>query len=167
MLYPGITEKEAARLLTEWLQDNGVHDWLHKPFAWFGDRTAFEGFGLKHMGGFNLAFFPSNRQLETDMPVILDVAPVLDGVVADVGYAHCLGHNPILEQLQDDLMDHRDMIVRLVKARRPMAEVAQEVDAVPPPGCRAAPQGLSVQVLAHRVAKIHKLSKPRFVARSG
>ncbi|MFP5303417.1 M24 family metallopeptidase, partial [Cobetia sp. SIMBA_158] len=93
-----------------------------KPFAWFGERTAFEGFsGLKHMGGFNLAFFPSHRQLETDMPVILDVAPVLDGVVADVGYAHCLGRNPILEQLQDDLMDHRDMIVRLVKARRPMA----------------------------------------------
>ncbi|KVL37169.1 M24 family metallopeptidase [Burkholderia sp. MSMB1835] len=169
MLYPGITEKEAARLLTEWLQDNGVHDWLHKPFAWFGDRTAFEGFsGLKHMGGFNLAFFPSNRQLETDMPVILDVAPVLDGIVADVGYAHCLGRNPILEQLQDDLMDHRDMIVRLVKARRPMAEVAQEVDAL----CRR--QGVEprhkaypFKVLAHRVAKIHKLSKPRFVARFG
>ena len=146
-----------------------MHDWLHKPFAWFGDRTAFEGFsGLKHMGGFNLAFFPSNRQLETDMPVILDVAPVLDGVVADVGYAHCLGHNPILEQLQDDLMDHRDMIVRLVKARRPMAEVAQEVDAL----CRR--QGVEprhkaypFKVLAHRVAKIHKLSKPRFVARFG
>lgn len=61
MLYPGITEKEAARLLTEWLQDHGVHDWLHKPFAWFGDRTAFEGFsGLKHMGGFNFGVASGN-----------------------------------------------------------------------------------------------------------
>ncbi|CAN0628558.1 protein of unknown function [Burkholderia multivorans] len=170
MLHPGITEKEAARLLTEWLQDHGVRDWLHKPFAWFGERTAFEGFsGLAHMGGFNLAFFPGNRQLETDMPVILDVAPVLDGVVAaDVGYAHCLGENPILEQLQDDLMAHREMIVRLVKERRPMAEVARAVDAL----CRR--QGVEprhkaypFKVLAHRVAKLHRRSKPRFVARFG
>ncbi|MFX8184123.1 hypothetical protein ABTL26_20140, partial [Acinetobacter baumannii] len=36
MLRPGMTEKDAARLLTEWLGDRGVHDWLHKPFAWFG-----------------------------------------------------------------------------------------------------------------------------------
>ncbi|KVU40757.1 Xaa-Pro aminopeptidase [Burkholderia ubonensis] len=169
LLYPGITEKEAARLLAEWLQDHGVRDWLHKPFAWFGERTAFEGFsGPRHLGGFNLAFFPSHRQLEADMPVILDVAPVLDGIVADVGYAHCLGENPILEQLQDDLMAHRELIVRLVKARRPMAEVAQEVDAL----CRR--QGVEprhkaypFKVLAHRVAKIHTLSKPRFVARFG
>lgn len=34
------------------------------------------------------------------MPVILAVAPVLDGIVADVGRAHCLGHNPILELLK-------------------------------------------------------------------
>ncbi len=169
MLYPGITEKQAAQLMTEWARDHGVHDWLHKPFAWFGDRTAFEGFsGLKHLGGFNLAFFPSNRVLEPDMPVILDVAPVVDGIVADVGYATCLGHNPILEQLQDDLIAHRDMIVKLVKERRTLAEVAQEVDAL----CRR--QGVEprhkaypFKVLAHRVAKLHKLSKPRFVARFG
>nr|WP_179402359.1 M24 family metallopeptidase [Burkholderia guangdongensis] len=169
MLYPGITEKAAARLLAEWLQDHGVRDWLHKPFAWFGERTAFEGFsGLKHMGGFNLAFFPGNRQLETDMPVILDVAPVLDGIVADVGYACCLGENPILAQLQDDLIDHRELIVRLVKARRPMAEVAQAVDAL----CRR--QGVEprhkaypFKVLAHRVARIEHPWKPHFVARFG
>ncbi|KVK87232.1 M24 family metallopeptidase [Burkholderia sp. MSMB1498] len=169
MLYPGITEKQAAKLMIEWAQDHGVHDWLHKPFAWFGDRTAFEGFsGLKHLGGFNLAFFPSNRTLEPDMPVILDVAPVVDGIVADVGYATCLGHNPVLEQLQDDLIAHREMIVKLVKERRTLAEVAQEVDAL----CRR--QGVEprhkaypFKVLAHRVAKLHKLSKPRFVARFG
>ena len=112
MLLPGMTEKDAARLLTEWLQDHGVRDWLHKPFAWFGDRTAFEGFsGLSHMAGFNLAFFPSSRRLEENMPVILDVAPVLNGVIADVGYATCIGVNPILEQLKDDLAEHRELIV--------------------------------------------------------
>ncbi|CAE6730488.1 hypothetical protein R69927_01793 [Paraburkholderia domus] len=112
MLLLGMTEKDAARLLTEWLQDHGVRDWLHKPFAWFGDRTAFEGFsGLSHMAGFNLAFFPSSRRLEENMPVILDVAPILNGVIADVGYATCIGVNPILEQLKDDLAEHRELIV--------------------------------------------------------
>ncbi|KVE28591.1 Xaa-Pro aminopeptidase [Burkholderia singularis] len=170
MLRPGITEKEAVRLMIEWAHDHGVHDWLHKPFAWFGDRTAFaEGFsGVRHLGGFNLAFFPSDRQLEADMPVILDVAPVVDGIVADVGYATCIGHNPILEQLQDDLIAHRELIVRLVKERHTLADVAREVDAL----CRK--QGVEprhkaypFKVLAHRVAKLRHLSKPRFVARFG
>jgi hypothetical protein len=169
MLRPGMTEKDAARLLIEWAGDHGVRDWLHKPFAWFGDRTAFEGFsGLKHLGGFNLAFFPSNRRLEPDMPIILDVAPVVDGVVADVGYAHCLGHNPILEQLQDDLIAHRELIVRLVRERRTLAEVAQAVDALcQRQGVAPRHKAYPFKVLAHRVAKLHDPAKPRFVARFG
>ncbi len=79
-LRPGVTEKEVAARLLAWLRDHGVSDWLHKPFAWFGDRTAFQGFsGLSHMAGFNLQFFPSSRRLEKNMPFILDVAPVKVG----------------------------------------------------------------------------------------
>ncbi|WP_323120029.1 M24 family metallopeptidase [Burkholderia alba] len=169
MLYPGITEKDAARLMIEWAQDHGVRDWLHKPFAWFGDRTAFDGFdGLRHMGGFNLAFFPSARRLEPDMPVILDVAPVVDGVVADVGYALCVGHNPILDQLQDDLIAHRELIVRLVRERRTLADVAREVDALcKRQGVAPRHKAYPFKVLAHRVAKLHGAAKPRFVARFG
>lgn len=169
LLRPGMTEKDAARLLSEWLQDHGVHDWLHKPFAWFGDRTAFEGFsGLSHMAGFNLAFFPGSRRLEENMPIILDVAPVLNGVIADVGYATCVGTNPILEQLKDDLAEHRELIVSMVKQRRTLADVARAVDLL----CRQ--QGVEprhkaypFKVLAHRVAKLHNPAKPRFVARFG
>ncbi|CAJ0696822.1 M24 family metallopeptidase [Ralstonia mannitolilytica] len=169
MLRPGMTEKDAAKLLTEWLGDRGVHDWLHKPFAWFGDRTAFQGFsGLAHMGGFNLAFFPSSRRLEENMPVILDVAPVRNGVIADVGYAMCLGENAILEQLQDDLMAHRELIVRLVRERRSMADVARAVDQLcMKQGVEPRHKAYPFKVLAHRVAKLQSPSTPRFVARFG
>lgn len=171
MLYPGITEREAVRLMTEWGHDHGVHDWLHKPFAWFGDRTAFEGAsfsGLRHLGGFNLAFFPTGRALGENDPYILDVSPVVDGFCADVGYAGCLGRNAILDQLQDDLIAHRELIVKLVKERRNMADVAREVDAL----CRR--QGVeprhkayTFKVLAHRVARIHNPHRPVFVGRFG
>ena len=59
-----------------WLQDHGVDDWFHQPFAWFGSRTSFKGFdGLRHLGGFNLAFYPGKQRLEEGMPFILDCAP--------------------------------------------------------------------------------------------
>ena len=77
-LESGVTEKQAAQRIREYLLDRGVEDWFHTPFAWFGDRTAFRGFRLP------LQFFPSNRALEEHMPFILDCAPVLDGYVADI-----------------------------------------------------------------------------------
>ena len=61
-LKPGVSEKEAAALMKTWLQDHGVKDW-------FGPRTVFKGFdGLRHLGGFNLAFYPGKQQLEEGMP---------------------------------------------------------------------------------------------------
>ena len=53
---------------------------FHEPFAWFGDRTAFRGFGP------DTDFLPTDRKLEKGMPVILDIAPIRDGYAADIGY---------------------------------------------------------------------------------
>ena len=78
-LKPGMTEKEAARLQEVWLLDHGVTDWFHAPFAWFGDRTAFQGFKVA------LQFLPTNRRLEENMPFILDNAPVVNGVAPKPG----------------------------------------------------------------------------------
>ncbi len=165
----GMTEKQVAARLLEWLQDHGVRDWLHKPFAWFGDRTAFQGFsGLSHMAGFNLQFFPGSRRLEENMPFILDVAPVLDGALADVGYAGTLGHNPTLERLQDDLMAHRELIVRLVKQRHTLADVARAVDGLClRQGVEPRHKAYPFKVLAHRVAKLERPATPRSVGRFG
>ncbi len=123
-LKPGMTEKEAARLQEVWLLDHGVTDWFHSPFAWFGDRTAFQGFKVA------IQFLPTNRRLEENMPFILDNAPVVNGYVADIGYAGVLGENKVLDLLLDDLAEHRALILKLIKERRPMSEVSRAVDAL-------------------------------------
>ena len=121
-LKPGITEKQAARLQEVWLLDHGVTDWFHAPFAWFGDRTAFQGFKVA------LQFLPTNRRLEENMPFILDNAPVVGGYVADIGYSGVLGENRILDLLLDDLAEHRRLILDLIRQQLPMNQVSQAVD---------------------------------------
>jgi Xaa-Pro aminopeptidase len=144
---PGMSERQVARLMKTWLLDHGVEDWFHQPFAWFGDRTAFRGFA-----GFHPAFFPTARELEPDMPFILDCAPVLEGAVADIGYSGCLGENPTLALLQDDLAEHRALILRLVKARASLADVSRAVDQLcARQGVEPRHKAYPFQVLAHRV----------------
>jgi Xaa-Pro aminopeptidase len=121
-LEPGMTEREAAHRLTRRLVGDGADDWFHRPFAWFGDRTAFRNFRVP------LQFFPTNRRLEEGMPFILDAAPVIAGATADIGYAGCLGDNPALDRVRDDLAAHRAFIVELVRERRTFREVYEAVD---------------------------------------
>ena len=121
-LAPGVTERQAARRLRRLLESRGVDDWFHVPFAWFGDRTAFRGVVLPHQ------FLPTGRRLAEGMPYILDAAPIADGYTADIGYAGCLGANPTWEKLTADLAVYREMIVELVRERRPFADIYAEVD---------------------------------------
>lgn len=161
-LKPGISEKEAAALMKTWLQDHGVRDWFHQPFAWFGRRTAFEGFdGLRHLGGFNLAFYPGKQRLEEGMPFILDCAPTLGAYTADIGYSGALGVNPVLDLLMDDLMAHRELIVQRVKQRQPLAQVSQAVDRLcAEQGTLPRHKAYPFEVLAHRVEKLGERNGP-------
>jgi Xaa-Pro aminopeptidase len=121
-LQPGITERETTDRMRSWLIDHGVDDWFHLPFAWFGDRTAFRGFRQP------LQFFPTDRELEPDMPFILDCAPVVGGFTADIGYASCLGENAILDRILDDLAVHRALILEQVRQRRTFRDIYEAVD---------------------------------------
>ena len=160
-LEPGVTEKQAARRMREYLTERGVADWFHTPFAWFGDRTAFRDFrGLTTP----LQFFPTNRQLVENMPFILDCPPVRDGYVADIGYAGCLGTNRIYEQLMDDLAEYRVLILTRVRDGVPLQRIYQDVDVL------IARQGYDNRhrvypgrVIAHQVKRVRS-RLPRFVA---
>lgn len=121
-LKPGVTERDAARMQREWLRERGVRDWFHLPFAWFGDRTAFTGFKVP------LQFFPTDRKLEPGMPFILDLAPILKGCTADVGYSGCLGLDPMHERLMADLLEHRELILNAVRERRSLREIYEDVE---------------------------------------
>jgi Xaa-Pro aminopeptidase len=145
-LRPGVTEKLAAARLGERLHDAGVRGFFHRPFAWFGDRTCFAGFRTP------LDFFPSDRALEPGMAAILDVAPVLDGYAADIGYSFSCGDNPELERLRSDLEGFRALILELVGRGETLAEIYRGVeDLLADLGLRNCHRHYPFGVLAHRV----------------
>lgn len=152
-LTPGVSEKQAAARMKGWLLDHGVDDWFHQPFAWFGDRTAFRGLiSLKQLGGFNPAFYASNRRLEENMPFILDCAPSIKGHTADIGYCGVIGENKTLDRLMDDLLEYRALIVTLVRQRKTLAQVSQAVDRLcDKHGYEPRHKAYPFEVLAHRV----------------
>lgn len=157
-LEPGVTEREAARRIRDYLVERGVQDWFHTPFAWFGDRTAFRGFKIP------LQFFPTHRRLEEGMPFILDCAPVRDGYVADIGYAGCIGDNPIFEKLMDDLIEYRKLIVEQVRAGQRLRDIYIEVDnLIAKQGYDNRHKVYPGRVIAHQVGKVHS-RLPKFIA---
>ena len=154
----GMTEREVAGKMKTWLLDHGVEGWFHQPFAWFGDRTAFRGLiALNQLKGFNPAFYPGLRKLEENMPYILDCAPVLNGAVGDIGYGGCLGENAELDELMDNLMAHRNLIVNEIRAGKTMAEVSQAVDRLcEQQGVEPRHKAYPFEVLSHRVEILPK-----------
>lgn len=157
-LKPGMTEREVAGKMKAWLLDHGVEGWFHQPFAWFGDRTAFRGLiSLNQLKGFNPGFYPGFRKLEENMPYILDCAPVLNGAVGDIGYVGCLGENAELDELLDNLMAHRNLIVNEIRAGKTMAEVSQAVDRLcEEQGVEPRHKAYPFEVLSHRVEILPK-----------
>ncbi|MFV2178620.1 M24 family metallopeptidase [Actinomadura sp. LOL_016] len=148
-LEPGVTEREACRRMRRWLRERGVDDWLHTPFAWFGDRSAFTGFRVPTQ------FLPSGARLEEGMPYVLDMAPVKDGYCADIGYGGVLGENRVWERVDADLAEYRTLILRLVRERRTFADVYAEVDAlIERQGHRSRHRKYPGRVIGHQVGVI-------------
>lgn len=148
-LRPGMTEREVARMMRDWLSDRGVTEYFHVPFVWFGDRTAFRGFRRAFQ------FFPTRRRLEPGMAVILDVAPARDGYAADIGYSCSLGYNGRVRALQRDLEAYRTLIPELVKKRATARAVYEEVDRlVQRQGYDNRHQVYPQRVLAHKVFRM-------------
>ena len=150
-LETGMTEKQAAGMMKTWLDERGVDSYLHKPFAWFGERTAFTGFWS------DFHFFPTDRRLEKGMPVILDVAPTVAGYTADIGYSFAFGERlPELNHMQRMLIEIRDYILQATLAERTFTEIYRGVDQlIAEAGFRNAHQVYPRRVLGHRVTKTH------------
>jgi hypothetical protein len=145
-LREGMTEREAARLIAVYLADHRVHEYFHKPFAWFRDRTALRNFRS------SFDFAPSEQRLLPGDAVILDVAPVVDGHAADVGYSCALGENAVQEQMAKDLVAYRSLIRDGVKARHKRSDIYREVDRlIELQGYENRHQRYPNRVLGHRV----------------
>ena len=159
-LKAGMTEREACALMKDDLRKRGVTQFFHEPFAWFGDRTALRGFGP------DTDFLPTDRKLETGMPVVLDIAPIRNGYAADIGYSTSFGRNADVEAMQHALMECRDFILKSVRARKPFRQIYRELD-----GVIARHGFLNVhriypkRVLAHRVFRYERSPVQRFLQR--
>jgi Xaa-Pro aminopeptidase len=152
-LRPGVTEKQAARELGRRLRAEGVQSFFHQPFAWFGDRTCFRGFRTP------FDFFPSERRLESGMAAILDVAPIVDGYAADIGYAFACGDNPLVERGVADLAEFRGLIVDKVNEGQTLGEIYRCVeDLLADLGYRNCHRKYPFGVLAHRVTRQPRLA---------
>lgn len=148
-LREGMTERDAARRMRVYLGDHGVREFFHRPFVWFGDRTAFTDFHT------NLHFFPTRRRLEPGMAVILDVAPIVDGHAADIGYACSFGANALHAQMLADLEPYRELILAGVRARKPQTEIYRDVDRlIEKQGYKSRHRRYPYRVLAHRVGYV-------------
>jgi Xaa-Pro aminopeptidase len=145
-LHAGVTEKQAAAMLGSRLRQHGVRQFFHQPFAWFGDRTGFAGITQP------LHFFPTDRQLELGMAAILDVAPIVDGYAADIGYSFACGDNAELDDLVAALEPFRAAILEHVSRGDTLAEIYRSVeDLLADLGVRNCHRHYPFGVLAHRV----------------
>lgn len=153
-LEAGVTEVEAADRLGAALRAAGVRSFFHRPFAWFGDRTAFSGFRTP------LDFFPhATRRLQPGMAAILDVAPIVDGYAADIGYSFALGDNEVLDQALSDLRHFRALVLERVNRGDSLGEVYRAVeDLLADLGYVNCHRKYPFGVLAHRVDRAPRSS---------
>jgi Xaa-Pro aminopeptidase len=165
-LRAGDTERQAAARLGALCKRRGVQGFFHQPFAWFGDRSGFSFYKKRRESGSWLErhlaepllagrFFPTERRLERGMAAILDVAPIVDGYAADIGYAFALGDNPTMERAKRDLLVWRQLILERVQAGATMRSIYRELDGeLERLGYESAHVHYPSRVLGHKVGRL-------------
>lgn len=118
----GWTEVQTTKLFKSFLLDLGVQSFFHHPFAWFGERTRFEG--IKNYSQFS----PSKRVIRPGEVFILDVAPIYRGYVADIGYSSCLGQNAEFNKAQAFLKELRKEIPQLFALKSEGGVIWNKID---------------------------------------
>lgn len=164
VLEVGMSEKEVCGLIEQYLNDIGVKSFFHKPFAWFGDRTKYHKFKNP------LDFLPSKKLLKKGDVVILDVAPIVNGYVADVGYTFVFQDNPSLElkNARNILLKIRKEIPELFMSNLSTTEIWHKVENdLIESGFTNVYKKYPFSVLAHRVHKVPLKNMSGFISPFG
>jgi len=158
LIRDGWTEHQAAELLNTWLRDHGVKSFFHKAFAWWGDRTRFEG--VKSYGD----YLPSRRVLLPGEVFILDVAPIVDGYICDIGFTGCLSENAELDAAKKFLKELWLVIPKLFNEMNSGGQIWDTLDAmIKDEGYDNVHAKYPFSVLGHRVYTI-KTAAPEWGA---
>jgi Xaa-Pro aminopeptidase len=175
-LHVGMTEKEAAKALEDWLRERGVTRFFHYGFAWFGDRTRFRDFerpsghALKQllspkMAHFGKQFLPTDRQLREGDAVILDIGPVLGRAASDMGYSCTLpgGETEEFHAARMALEPYRRMILEMVQEGATQARIYRDLDElIRDQGYENIHSYYPGSVVAHKVGRVRGVRLPTF-----
>ncbi len=159
----GMTEIEAAKLVDDFFTSRGHDLFFHKAFAWFGDRTAFKGFKRpEETLDLGNSFMPSEKRLEENMPVILDVAPSVEGHAVDIGYSFYFGANQEHQEARLLLIQFRDLILTMAQERRSIGDIYAAVEKlITENGFKNCHDLYPLGVLGHRIGKLPFLGLPK------
>ncbi len=156
MLRPGWSEAHTAELMNTWLHDHKVDSFFHKAFVWFGERTRFDG--VKNY----FEYLPTKRVLREGEVFILDIAPIVDGYICDIGYTDCIGANKEFEEARAYLKELRDHIPLMFGQNSTGGAIWKEIDEdMAQHGYENIHAKYPFSVLGHR---IHKSSLERIKA---
>lgn len=124
-LQTGMTERDAANLLRDWLKQHGVDEMAHRPLAWFGERTALRGADRLVPVGTRPSWFPGERVLEPGMAVALYCAPQRDGLIAEASLCAPVGQNPAYSALCSDVEVLREQLATAMNNGLPLSAVEE------------------------------------------
>lgn len=146
----GMTEREIAAWMHQYLHDHGVAGGFHRPLAWFGERTRFEGVKTESEA------YPTERKLTSDTePVIIDIAPIYNNYVSDIGFAFTKAPNPALIEAREFLLELRDKVADLFSTDMSVAEIWAEIDEIiKDRGYQNCHKKYVMSVLGHRVYRL-------------
>jgi hypothetical protein len=176
----GMTEKDAAHLLTLKAKEYGVEKYFHHPFAWFGDRTMFKDFtqplpilskstwktlkwpnGHNKLPHFGKEFMPSERKLTHNTAVILDLAPMKNHVFADIGYSNYFGKNADHDLMMVFLKKLKDSIPEIISQEKSIDKIYHSIDdMIKDNGFINCHQKYPLGVLGHKVGHYPKIPFP-------
>ncbi|TGL22658.1 M24 family metallopeptidase [Leptospira bourretii] len=149
-MLPGWTEKQTAKRMDEFLRDHGVNVFLHRPFAWFGEHARFDGYKRFTQ------FHPGKKQLVEEESFILDVSPVVDGYIGDIGYSSSLIKNSELDLGMKYLLHLREEIPKYFSSTMTPSEIWWKIDSdAKQSGFDNVHSLYPFAVLGHRVYKVN------------
>jgi hypothetical protein len=137
-LQPGMSEYEVCTLMLAAQAQAEVSQVFHEPYAWFGPRTMLGPDWAPDVVPTSVVaagrmepsanFGPTHDALQDGMAVILDVAPVMRGIPADVSYSCLLGANATFHELDAGLALVRNFLLEGIRAGETLLDLYCQLD---------------------------------------